>query len=86
MCGVLVDDKANGGWFLYFWELMLLYVMGVGFKNTYSASGKWNISKVVPRLFGWIYKSNKTAISEFSLQVIIAVSQPGKLRSNPKEK
>ena len=40
MCGVLVDDKANGGWFLYFWELMLLYVMGVGFKNTYSASGK----------------------------------------------
>ena len=57
MCGVLVDDKANSGWFLFYWDLMLLSVMGVGFKKTRTVSGKCNISKVVPRLFGWIYKT-----------------------------
>ena len=63
MCRVLVDDKANSGWFLFYSKLMLLSVMGVGFKkgvgfkNTCTVSGKCNISKVVPRLLGWIYKT-----------------------------
>ena len=57
VCGVLVEDKANSGSFLFYWELMLLSVMGVGFKNTRTVSRKCNISKVVPRLFGWIYKT-----------------------------
>ena len=43
-------------------------------------------TEVVAKLFGWIYKTNKTVISEFSLQVIIVVSQPGKLRPNPRDK
>ena len=30
---------------------------GVAYKNTCTASGKGNISKVVPILFGWIYKT-----------------------------
>ena len=33
---MFVDDKANGGWFL------LLWVIGVGFENTCTVSGKWN--------------------------------------------
>ena len=61
--------------------------MGIGLKNFCTASGKWDIYKVVPRLFGWIRKnSNKTVLPEFSLQVIFVVSQPGKLRSNPSRK
>ena len=39
MCVVVVDYKANGGWFLFYWELMLFWVVGVGFKNTFTASG-----------------------------------------------
>ena len=30
---------------------------GVGFDNTYTVSGKWNRSKVIPRLYGWVYKT-----------------------------
>ena len=60
--------------------------MGVGFKNTCTVLGKWNISKVVPGLFGWIYKTNKIVRSAFSLQVTSVDAQPGKLRSNPRRK
>ena len=28
----------------------------MGFENTCTVSGKWNISRVVPRLYGWVYK------------------------------
>ena len=58
--------------------------MCVGFKNTCTASGKWNISKVVPKLFVWTYKTNKSVISVSSLQFITVGSQPGKLISNPR--
>ena len=34
ICEVFVDDKANGGWFLFYWRLLLLWVMAVGFDNT----------------------------------------------------
>ena len=36
---------------------MLLWVMVVGFENTCTVSGKWNVSKVIPRLYGWVYKT-----------------------------
>ena len=49
-------DETISGQFLLYWDLKLLQVMGAGFKNTCTASGKSNISKAVPRLFGWIYK------------------------------
>ena len=38
---------------------MLLWVMGVGFENTSTVSGKWNVSSVIPRLYGWVYKTWK---------------------------
>ena len=28
----------------------------VGFENTCTVSGKWNVSRVMPRLYGWVYK------------------------------
>ena len=47
---------AYDGCFLFYWRLILLWVIGVGFGNTCAISGKWNISRVVPRLYGWLYK------------------------------
>ena len=38
--GLVVDDSANGGWFLFYWGLILLFVMGVRFENTCIVSGK----------------------------------------------
>ena len=35
---------------------MLLWVMGVGLENTCTVSGKWNVTRVVPRLYGRVYK------------------------------
>ena len=36
---------------------MLLWVMGVGFDNTCTVSGKWNVSRVILRLYRWVYKT-----------------------------
>ena len=58
---------------------MLLWVMVVGFENTSAISGKQNVSRVVPRLYGWVYKiirlGNKTA--EGSVVVVAAGYQSG---------
>ena len=50
-----VDYKANGGSILLCWRLMLLWVIGVGFDNTSTLSVKWNITRIVSKLFGWVY-------------------------------
>ena len=36
--------------------------MGVGFANTCTVSGKWNVSRVVTRLYGWVYKILQTIL------------------------
>ena len=36
---------------------MLLLVMSVGYENTWAVSGKRNVSWVIPRLYGWVYKT-----------------------------
>ena len=41
---------------MFYLRLMLLWVMGVGFENTCTVSGKWNVSRVVPKLYGWVCK------------------------------
>ena len=41
----------------WFWGLMLLRVMGVGFDNICTVSRKWNFSRVIPRLYGWVNKT-----------------------------
>ena len=57
MCVIFVDDEANGGWVLFYWGLMLLWEMSVGFENTCTASGKWDVFRVISRLYGWVYKT-----------------------------
>ena len=37
-------DKASSGWFLFYLKLMLPWVMVVGFVNTCTVSGKWNVT------------------------------------------
>ena len=36
---------------------MLLWVMEVEFENTYTVSGKSNASRIIPILYGWVYKT-----------------------------
>ena len=36
---------------------MLLLVMDVGFENSSIGSGKGNVSRVIPRLYRWVYKT-----------------------------
>ena len=61
------------GWFLFYWGSMRLWVMDVGFENTCTVSGK-NISRVIPRLYGWVYKALRLSplAAEHSVVVIIA--------------
>ena len=42
---------------MFYWGLMLLWVMGEGFDNTCTVPGKWNVSRVIPRLYGGVYKT-----------------------------
>ena len=66
--------------------------MGVGFENTCTVSDKQNVSRVVTRLYEWVYKILKTtliisstvvshqgdSVSAVSQSVVIpAGSQPG---------
>ena len=67
----------NGGWFLLYCGLKLLWVMRVGFENTCAASGKWNVSGVIPRLYGWVYKTWRlfSLANEHSVAFMTAGSQ-----------
>ena len=38
------------------WRLRLLWVVGVVFENICTVSGKWNITRVVSWLYGWVHK------------------------------
>ena len=40
----------------FYWRLMLILVMGVRFESACTVSGKLNVSRVVPRLYGWVSK------------------------------
>ena len=35
---------------------MLLWVIGMGFENTCSVSGKGNVTRIIPKIYGWEYK------------------------------
>ena len=56
---------------------MLLWVMGVGFYNTCTVLGKWNVSRVIPRLYGWVCKTLRLSllVVDHSVVVMNAVFQ-----------
>ena len=74
---VFLNDSANGDWYLFYWGLMLLWLMRVGFENSSTASGKSNVSRVIPRLYGWVYKTWRLfpLPDEHTVVVITAGSQ-----------
>ena len=49
----------------------------VGFDNTCTVSGKGNVSRVIPRFYGWVYKTLRLSPSvvEHSVVVMTAGSQ-----------
>ena len=57
---------------------MLLWVMGVRFNNTRAVSGEWNVSRVISRLYGWVYKTLRlsTLVVEHSVVVMRARLNP----------
>ena len=79
MYEVFVDDQVSGGWFLFYLGLMLLWVIGVGFDNTCTVSAKWNVYRVIPRLYGWVYKTLRLfplVVVEHSVVVVSARLNP----------
>ena len=44
------------------WDLMLLWTLGVIFESTCTVYGKWKVSRIVARLWKWIYKSLRLPI------------------------
>ena len=81
VCIVFVDDEANGGWFLFYWKLMLLWVMGVGLENTCIVSGKWHVSRVMPRLYGWVYKNWRLSPLGYKHSVVVMTTGSQSRRS-----
>ena len=63
---------------LLYWGLMLLWMMGVELDNTFAISGKWNLSKVILRLYGWVYKTLR--LSPLVVEHIVVVTSA---RLNP---
>ena len=76
---MFVDDWANGDWVLLYWELMLLYVMGLG---------RWNVSRVIRRLCEWINETLWVSCmpTQNSLVIINMEPQPSDPSSIPRGK
>ena len=51
--------------------------MGLGFEITFTVSGKINVSRVTPRIYGWVYKTLRLSplAVEHSVVVMTAGSQ-----------
>ena len=46
----------------------------MGFDNTCTVSGKRNVSRVIPRLYGWVYKTLRlfSLVVDYSVMVMSA--------------
>ena len=68
-------------WWLFFVLLEVDATLGdgVGFENTCSVSGKWNVSRVALSLYGWVYKILRLAnfATVDSIVVVTAVCHSG---------
>ena len=74
VCRVFAEIKSMVACFCFNWRFMLLWVMGVGFDNTCTVSGKWNVSRLIPRLYGWVCKTLRLSplVVEHSVVVMTA--------------
>ena len=70
---------------MFYWGFMLLWVMGLGFENMCTVSVKWNFSKIIPRLYWWVYKALTLPSLTVELNVVVmtAVLKQDDPRLNP---
>ena len=63
--------------FLFYLEFMLVWAMRVEFNDTGTVLGKWNVSRVIPRLYGWVHKILRPTplVVENSAEVVTARSR-----------
>ena len=57
----------------------------VGFENTCTVPGKWNVFRVISRLYGWVCKTlrRNPLVFEHKVVVITAGSYQGNPKFNP---
>ena len=64
-------------WWLVFATGFLFWLLGVdatlsdGFDNTCTVSGAWNVSRVIPRLYGWICKTLRLSLLVVEHHVVV---------------
>ena len=67
--------RLNLVWLVFvFRGLMLPWVMQVGFYITCTVLGKWNVSRVIPRLYGWVYKILRLFTFVFDHSVVVVTA------------
>ena len=80
--------RKGGGsnrWLNQWWLVLVLLEAdatlsdGVGFDNTCIVSGKGNISRIIPRLYGWVHKTLRLLsplVVEHSVVIVSAILNP----------
>ena len=59
---------------MFYWGLILLWVMGLGFENTCTVSEKQNISRVISVLYGWVYKILRLLITAVEHSIVVVAA------------
>ena len=82
---VCVCVRVCSQWWLVFALLGVDATLGVRFEITHIVSGKWNVSKVIPRLYGRVYKTLRLSplVNEHSVVVWLQVPNQDNPRLNP---
>ena len=52
--------------------LMPLWVLCLGFENTWAVSKKWNVSRVISRLYGSVYKILRLLLTAVEYSIVVA--------------
>ena len=63
-------------WCLVFLLLWIDATLGVGFEKTCIVSGKWNVSRVDPSLYGWVCKTLRLSLLGVEHTVVVWLRVP----------
>ena len=75
--GVIWYVGSVSGWLSQWWlvcvPLEVGVTLGLEFEKTCSVSGKWNVSNVFPRLYGWVYKIFRFPLLPLVLELRVTI-------------
>ena len=75
--GVIWYVGSVSGWLSQWWlvcvPLEVGVTLGLEFEKTCSVSGKWNVSSVFPRLYGWVYKIFRFPLPPLMLELRVTI-------------